>query len=44
MALARTTGRLIRIGWAIMKPMQEPLPTRAEGEWWANLEEVFHTD
>jgi L-rhamnose mutarotase len=30
--------------WAIMKPMQEPLPTRAEGEWWANMEEVFHTD
>jgi len=30
--------------WAIMKPMQEPLPTRAEGEWWAGMEEVFHTD
>lgn len=30
--------------WAIMKPMQQPLPTRAEGEWWANMEEVFHTD
>jgi len=30
--------------WAIMKPMQDPLPTRAEGEWWANMEEVFHTD
>ncbi len=30
--------------WAIMKPMQEPLPTRAEGEWWANMEEVFHVD
>jgi L-rhamnose mutarotase len=30
--------------WAIMKPMQEPLRTRAKGEWWANMEEVFHTD
>jgi len=30
--------------WAIMGPMQEPLETRAEGEWWANMEEVFHTD
>ncbi len=30
--------------WAIMEPMQEPLPTRHEGEWWARAEEVFHTD
>ena len=30
--------------WAIMKPIQDPLPTRAEGEWWANMEEVFHVD
>ena len=30
--------------WAIMKPMQEPLPTRKEGEWWAEMEEVFHMD
>jgi L-rhamnose mutarotase len=30
--------------WAIMKPMQEPLDTRAEGEWWAQMEEVFHMD
>jgi L-rhamnose mutarotase len=30
--------------WAIMKPMQLPLETRAEGEWWADMEEVFHTD
>jgi L-rhamnose mutarotase len=30
--------------WAIMMPMQEPLETRAKGEWWANMEEVFHTD
>ena len=30
--------------WAIMKPMQQPLETRAEGEWWAEMEAVFHTD
>jgi L-rhamnose mutarotase len=30
--------------WEIMMPMQEPLPTRSEGEWWATMEEVFHTD
>jgi L-rhamnose mutarotase len=30
--------------WAIMKPMQEPVSTRKEGEWWAEMEEVFHFD
>jgi len=30
--------------WALMKPLQEPLPTRKEGEWWAEMEEVFHMD
>ncbi len=30
--------------WAIMDPMQEPLPTREPGEWWAEMEEMFHTD
>jgi L-rhamnose mutarotase len=30
--------------WDIMKPMMIPLETRAEGEWWAEMEEVFHTD
>ncbi len=30
--------------WAIMKPMQAPLETRAPGEWWAQMEEVFHQD
>lgn len=30
--------------WAIMEPMQLPIETRAPGEWWANMEEVFHTD
>jgi L-rhamnose mutarotase len=30
--------------WDICMPLQSPLPTRAEGEWWAGMEEVFHTD
>ena len=30
--------------WALCKPMQEPVPGRAEGEWWATMTEVFHTD
>ena len=30
--------------WAITKPMQKPLATRKEGEWWADMEEVFHTE
>ena len=30
--------------WAIMKPMQKPLDTRAPGEWWSEMEEVFHID
>jgi L-rhamnose mutarotase len=25
-------------------PMQEPLTTAAEGEWWAPAAEVFHMD
>lgn len=30
--------------WSIMEPMQNPLPTRQEGEWWATMPEVFHLD
>lgn len=30
--------------WAIMMPLQEPIPTRREGEWWAEMEEVFHAE
>lgn len=28
--------------WEICKPCQEPLTTREKGEWWADMEEVFH--
>ena len=30
--------------WDWMMPMQAPLADRAEGEWWTELREVFHTD
>ncbi len=30
--------------WAICMPLQAPLASRAEGEWWAPMEEVFHVD
>lgn len=30
--------------WDIMKPMQEPVEFREEGEWWCGMDEVFHCD
>jgi len=30
--------------WAICSPCQEPLASRADGEHWAMMEEVFHHD
>lgn len=30
--------------WDICMPMQAPLDTRKEGEWWAEMENVFHVD
>lgn len=30
--------------WDVCKPCQSPLETCEEGEWWANMEEVFHCD
>ena len=30
--------------WTFCEPCQQPLDTRADGEWWAVMEEVFHTD
>jgi L-rhamnose mutarotase len=29
--------------WDVCKPCMDPLESRAEGEWWAQMEEVFHT-
>jgi len=30
--------------WTFTDPCQEPLASRQEGEFWAPMEEVFHTD
>lgn len=30
--------------WKITESCQLPLDTRQDGEWWADMEEVFHTD
>jgi L-rhamnose mutarotase len=30
--------------WTYTDPLQEPLPDRQPGEWWASMQEVFHTD
>ena len=30
--------------WDLCMPMQAPLDTRTEDEWWAMMEEVFHHD
>ena len=30
--------------WKLTDPMQEPLESRKEGEWWAEAEEVFHME
>ena len=30
--------------WDECKPCQIPLETRKEGEWWADMEEVYHLD
>lgn len=41
-ALARAPR--MREWWDLMEPMQEPIPSAREGEWWAAMEEVFHLD
>jgi len=30
--------------WDVCMPCQEPFESRADGEWWAMMEEVFHHD
>lgn len=30
--------------WDVCKPCQEPLSDLADGQWWADMEEVFHID
>jgi len=40
MAADETTQRW----WKLTDPLQTPIPTRKQGEWWAVMEEVFHCD
>lgn len=35
---------ITREWWKVCGPMQAPLETRRESEWWAAMEEVFHLD
>jgi L-rhamnose mutarotase len=30
--------------WELTVPLQHPVPSAAEGQWWASMEEVFHMD
>lgn len=30
--------------WNLCEPLQLPFDNRADGEWWARMEPVFHTD
>jgi L-rhamnose mutarotase len=30
--------------WDVVKPLMEPMSSGNEGEFWANMEEVFHLD
>ncbi|MCY0096347.1 L-rhamnose mutarotase [Hoeflea ulvae] len=30
--------------WDVCMPLQAPLESRADGEWWAMMEDVFHLD
>lgn len=34
----------MRKWWEICDPLQQPLATRTDGEWWAHMVEVFHHD
>jgi len=30
--------------WGVVKPLMEPLEDRKTGEFWSDMEEIFHTD
>lgn len=30
--------------WTVVKPLMDPFPDRASGEWWAAMDEIFHLD
>ena len=43
-AARMAANETIQRWWALCKPCQQPLPDRGPDEWWAGMEEVFHTD
>jgi L-rhamnose mutarotase len=30
--------------WSIMELLQDPIGTRKEGDWWVEMEQIFHRD
>ena len=30
--------------WDVVKPLMQPLEDRAEGEFWSDMEEIYHLD
>ena len=30
--------------WSLVKPLMQPLPDRKEGEFWSDMEEIYHLD
>ena len=47
--LAADFGRMnaepiVREWYRLTEPCQSPLPTRKNGEWWAEMDEVFHME
>lgn len=42
--MAKIGDKVTKTWWTYTDPLQNPLPTRKEGEHWATMEEVFHTD
>lgn len=30
--------------WSINMPLQQPLESRKNGDWWADMDEIFHVD
>jgi L-rhamnose mutarotase len=35
---------IVKEWYSVCSPCQEPLATRRAGEWWAQMDEVFHMD
>jgi L-rhamnose mutarotase len=41
---AMAEKEVIQNWWDVCKPCMLPIESREEGEWWANMEEIFHHD